>query len=87
MEFISGSIRHAAISKWQAMGIPRLVVSQRTLHRSEGIVSQYYDKSPTPDLSTVVTENVPNNVQKSPSRSWIGDATHSIIGWMTPFRS
>jgi hypothetical protein len=53
----AATIRHAAISKWRMMGLPRERVAERTFHRSLNIISFYYDKSVITDLNaSLVTE-------------------------------
>jgi len=77
-EYRGNAIRHAAISKWHSIGVSRELVAQRTLHRSEDVISQFYDKSATHDISTLVTQ------PKTPSRSWAHDAAASILAWFSP---
>ena len=48
--FGPATIRHAAISKWHELGVPREVVARRTGHRSLNVISFYYDKSVVRDL-------------------------------------
>jgi len=72
MEYGQATIRHAVISNWHKLGVPREVVSRRTLHKSEGIISLFYDRSPTPDLTFKLVQegrmSLPNTNANGDSR-------------------
>ena len=52
----ASTIRHATISKWHELGIPRERVVRRTGHHSLNVISFYYDKLLVKDLNAQIEQ-------------------------------
>ena len=68
-----GTIRHAAISLWHALRVPREEVARRTGHKSLAIISVYYDKSVSRDLGPQLADRLRPQQPASPQHPWDSD--------------
>ena len=68
-----GTIRHAAISLWHALGVPREEVAKRTGHKSLAIISVYYDKSVARDLGPQLADQMRPQQSTLPQHPWDSD--------------